>query len=257
MSGGTLMLHKGGVPVTEAELASYEAPDATPTYHAISHHDFLHRVREHLPMFGLEETRSRFAVRGGGKKFYGILDLKSSVVSDDVGLVLGMKSSYDRSSSYYLPAGTRVFICDNEAFSGDIMVKRRHSTNSWKDMDYIIYDTLRQLTEMFFQKTIFFDSLKNIHLTKQESDHILMEGMRAKAIAPRFLPTVELIYRDGKIPVHQLSNQTFDSAFEKNTAWRLMNAFTQFYKGREPWQIMDESTRLSRVFANHFADWRA
>src|ERR1041384_4160845 len=63
----------------------------------------------------------------------------------DLASVLGVRNSYDRSLAVGLTLGSRVFCCDNLAFSGEVTMHRKHTLNVFRDLPDLIYRMLSQV----------------------------------------------------------------------------------------------------------------
>src|SRR5687768_4363900 len=115
-----LMLHRNGWTATPADLASVPVPDPTESYHPVPYGRFVEEVELHLPRFGLKIQSSAFALAREGGQMFGVLTCTNGHGPGDYALAIGVRNSYDRSLSVGLVAGTRVFCCDNLAFSGEV-----------------------------------------------------------------------------------------------------------------------------------------
>src|ERR1043166_8340719 len=111
MAGGQLMLHRGAVEVTREELNTYEAPPPTATWFPIAHRVVLDTVLGTLGEAGFQVTRQSLAIAKDGHRFFGTLDL-STTLADGVALSVGVRSSTDKSFPLGWACGSRVFVCD-------------------------------------------------------------------------------------------------------------------------------------------------
>jgi len=65
-------------------------------------------------------------VSHGGARFFGTLDLTTSV-SEGVTLAVGIRNSNDQSFPIGFCCGQRVFVCDNLAFTSEIIVSKKYT----------------------------------------------------------------------------------------------------------------------------------
>jgi hypothetical protein len=72
---------------------------------------------------GYAVDRSSLALSRDDARFFGTLTLHTPL-SDGVGLAVGLRSSLDKSISLQWCCGSRVFVCDNLAFSAETVVAR-------------------------------------------------------------------------------------------------------------------------------------
>jgi hypothetical protein len=139
-----LVLHRGGWEATKADLASVPVPDPTESYHPVPYGRFVEEVELHVPRFGLTIQSAQYALTRG--QMFGVLTCTNGHNARDYALAIGLRNSYDRSLSVGLVAGTRVFCCDNLAFSGEVQMHRKHTANVFRDLPDLIYRMLSQLT---------------------------------------------------------------------------------------------------------------
>jgi hypothetical protein len=69
---------------------------------------------------------------------FGVLTCTNGIAHKDYGLAIGLRTSYDRSLSVRMIAGTHVLCCDNLAFSGEVSMQRKHTANVFRDLPDLI-----------------------------------------------------------------------------------------------------------------------
>ena len=95
MVASTLVNHCGARQVNAAELATIEPPTPTRTWYPLAHRSVLDSVCATLEGANFTIVRSRLSVSYGGARFFGTLDLATSI-SDGVSLCVGVRNSNDR-----------------------------------------------------------------------------------------------------------------------------------------------------------------
>lgn len=103
----TLMLHRGGWDATPAHLASVPVPDSTDSYVPVPYGRLVEELKLHIPRFGLTVEDERYALARDGNQLFGVLTCRNGHTAD-WGLAIGLRSSYDRSLSVQLVAGSRL-----------------------------------------------------------------------------------------------------------------------------------------------------
>lgn len=106
-----LLLHRGGWEATKADLASVPVPEETDSYVPVPYGRFVEEVELHVPRFGLTIIDAKYALARDGMQMFGVLTCANGHEHPDYALALGLRSSYDRSLSIGLVAGSRVFCC--------------------------------------------------------------------------------------------------------------------------------------------------
>ncbi len=96
---------------------------------------------EAMTSFGFTVQREQLTVTKEGKRFFGTLDLVSTL-ADGVTLSVGIRNSVDKSFPIGFCAGSRVLVCDNLAFHGELLVTRKHTkhgaTRFGLDIDHAV-----------------------------------------------------------------------------------------------------------------------
>jgi hypothetical protein len=232
-----LMLHLGGWSANPADLASVPVPDATESYHPVPYGRFIEEVELHLPRFGLKIQSSAFALAREGAQMFGVLTCTNGHSAEDYALAIGVRNSYDRSLSVGLVAGTRVFCCDNLAFSGEVKMSRKHTVHVFRDLPDLIYRMLSQVSSMRERIDGEVAAMKLHELPPTQAHHLMVEAIRANVLPASRLPKVMEAWEEPKY-----------EEFAPRTAWSLFNAFTEVQKGVCPRAQMEGSLRLSSLF---------
>ena len=233
----TLMLHAGGWTASKADLAAVPVPDPTDSYHPVPYGRFVEEVELHLPRFGLKVQSEAFGLARAGGQMFGVLTCTNGHVDQDYGLAVGLRNSYDRSLSVGLVAGTRVFCCDNLAFSGEAKVSRKHTANVFRDLPDLIYRMLSDVATMKARTDEDIADMKTLEIEPQRADHLMVEAIRRNALPASRLPKVIEAWES---PKHV--------EFRPRTAWSLFNAFTEVQKDQSARVQMEGSLRLSSLF---------
>lgn len=233
----SLMLHRGGWEASMADLASAPVPEPTESYHPVPYDRFVEEVKLHVPRFSLSVESEAYALARHGAQMFGVLTCTNGDGPKDHGLAIGIRNSYDRTLSVGLVAGTRVFCCDNLAFSGEVRMQRKHTLHVFRDLPDLIYRMLSQVSSMKSRIEAEIAAMKALELRPADAHHLMIEAVRGRVLPAAWLPKV---IHEWDEPKHQ--------EFRGRTAWSLMNAFTEIAKHRSPRQQMEESLRLSSLF---------
>jgi hypothetical protein len=140
------MLHRGGWTATLADLAAVAVPEPSESYVPVPYPRLIEEIKQHVPRFGLEVVREEYAPAREGRQMFGVLTCLNGRPDQDYSLALGVRSSLDRSVAIGLTAGSRLWICDNLAFSGEVTVHRKHTVHVFRDLPDLIYRMLSQVS---------------------------------------------------------------------------------------------------------------
>lgn len=214
----TLMLHAGAEPVGYAALKALLVPQATDTHVPIPHHSVVDMVKYSLGFFGHEIVGEDYGVTPDGARFFGVLSLKSEY--GDYTDTVGLRNSHDKRFPIGISFGSRVFVCDNLAFAGDHVIKRKHTANAKRDLPGLVAEVVEPLRDQRVQQARMFDAYRAAPLDEIEVDHIIMQLYRAGVINLTRIADVLAAYEN---PPHDWGDPTI---------WRLFNATTYALAGK-------------------------
>jgi hypothetical protein len=233
----TLTVHRGGWEATKSDLASVPVPEPTASYHPVPYGRFIEEVELHVPRFGLTVQSSQFALAREGGQMFGVLTCCNGTPDRDYALAIGVRNSYDRSLAVGLTLGSRVFCCDNLAFSGEVTMHRKHTVNVFRDLPDLIYRMLSQVSSMRQRTDDEIAAMKVRELPPAHAHHLMVEAVKGNVVAASRLPKVIEAWEE---PRHD--------EFRPRTAWSLFNAFTEVQKVTGPRAQMEGSLRLASLF---------
>src|SRR5207302_7986255 len=124
---GKLVAHSGAEYIDREGLKALETPPATDTWTPIPHYELVTALDGQLKARNITIVKEQFAVQKA--KLFGVLDTDYQV-TEEGGAAIGIRTSNDKSLALQLAIGYRVFICDNMAFSGDLIALRRKHTGN-------------------------------------------------------------------------------------------------------------------------------
>ena len=217
----TLVLHCGAEGATLEEIAAIPTPDETKSYKPLPHYDLAFNTmrigEEMLSVRGFKVDKAEFGLGKDGARMFGVVSFTNGV--DGMGLAVGFRNSYDRSMSAGFAIGGRVFICDNLAMAGELVVMRRHTGG-------IIEELRDKLVLTFHKAHRTWDSLvedrrrmQALELTDDRAHEIMGSAFGRGLIEPRQFTRVS---REWRKPRHE--------EFEPRCMWSLYNSFTEVYK---------------------------
>lgn len=231
-----LMLHTGAEPVEYEKLRELPVPLATDTHVPIPHHSVVDMVKYSLGFFGHEIVGEDYGVTPDGARFFGVLSLRSEY--GDYTDTVGLRNSHDKRFPIGISFGSRVFVCDNLAFNGDHVIKRKHTANAKRDLPGLVAQVVEPLRDQRLHQAAMFDRYRRKPLTQMEVDHIIMTLWRRGIVLKTKIEDVWNAYE----------NPPCDWGDE--TAWRLFNATT--YTLRNVTEDPSITARLHNVIDAQF-----
>lgn len=102
----------------------------------IPHFSVVDLVSHALGYYDHQVTEPHFGITPDGARFFGVLCPKSEYTgyTDTVGL----RNSHEKRFPVGMSFGSKVFVCDNLAFVGDHVIKRKHTANLKRDLPGLI-----------------------------------------------------------------------------------------------------------------------
>lgn len=220
MVSSTLVNHCGARQVNAAELESIQPPAPTKTWYPLSHRAVLDSVCSTLDGAGFAIVRSRLSVSHGGARFFGTLDLATSI-SDGVSLAVGIRNSNDQSFPIGFCCGQRVFVCDNLAFTSEIIVSKKHTRFGQERYLEGLARAVASLGEYKRSAADWIARMQQHALTEEAANSLLLQAYERHIVGLRLLPRVINEWR-----------QPSREEYRPRTAYSLFNCFTDVL-GRE------------------------
>ncbi len=214
----TLCLHTGGEEIDLAGLRDLETPNATKSHVPIPHIDVVDMVKYALGFHGHEIVDEAHAITPGGDRYFGLLSLSSAY--GDYTDTVGLRNSHDKTFPIGLSFGSRVFVCDNLAFLGDTVIRRKHTVNAKRDLPGLVAGVVEPLRGVRLEQNRVIELYRQTPVDDMLADHAIMQ-----------------LYRRGIITVQRIAQVARNWADEDlgwgdKTAWRLFNATTLALNGR-------------------------
>lgn len=247
MSTSTLSAHSPKFEsklVVASELQALPEPVALGLRHKpVPHARLVDAISEEIDRRGWRIVRSQFALGAKGAALFGVLDMQpmsetsaALVKANGRGLSFGFRSSTNESLAIKAVAGSRVFVCDNLALSGDMIAIQRKSTTGLDLKDAI---------------TIGFDKF----LTHAAALDVSIERMAQRGISDMVAKALIFdVFYQGILPARLFDDvgryyfkaETAD--VEPRTLWGLHNAFTRAARDLTPVRLFGASVGIGRAF---------
>ncbi|MGE0533444.1 MAG: DUF932 domain-containing protein [Pirellulales bacterium] len=240
MTSGKLMLHRGARLVEREELDRVAAPPPTDTWFPLKHSAVLAAVSETLAGAGFGIERTELALSRGDTRFFGTLTLGNRV-TDDCSLTVGIRNSIDKSFPIGFAVGERVFVCDNLAFSSEIVIARKHTRFGESRFQEAVAQAVLALPDYQAQAADRIQRLQSWELSDDQADALLLRCFERGLVSVRLLPQCIRAWRQPEY-----------GAFVPRTGWSLLNSVTGVLKERQqsnPQAAAAQTIALQRLIA--------
>lgn len=235
-----MMLHSGGHRVDLTKVLEVKTPAATDTWDPMSHGDVIDLIHREIPNYGMEVINWEHALRNNGKQYFGIVSVRDTQNRDlevsGTGLQIGIRNSINKTLAAALVAGSKVFVCDNLAFSGEVALSRKHTAGIRSDIHSKIGNAFQKLLGLFGKQKQQIELFKTMEISDMEKDRLITLVMRNKVLPPSRFERLEKQFKS--------DDPTACGGIKEPTMWRFMNGVTQVLKNDHPDAIVDRTGRL-------------
>jgi len=230
----SLIAHRGTRLVQPLELAAVETPaPRSATHRCVPHIEVVTEIMEELERRELQVTKETYSLSPDNNRFFGVLDTRDRLMPDGIGIAIGIRNSHDQSLALGIAAGTRVFVCDNLAFTGEVVRYRKHTLKI--SARQVVSGAVDQVLEATHREVEWYERLRARVLGEHEAKTTMIDALQGQGCTAQQLQQVVRSY--------------FDGIEKQRTAWSLYNAFTDLYRDQHPAITLNRSRRLNSVFA--------
>src|SRR5947209_2265478 len=141
----SLVIHRGAEAVSYDDLRALTAPEGTDTHLPVPHHEIVELTRYTLGFYGHEIAEEHHAVTSDGSRYFGVLSLRSPY--GDYTDTVGLRNSHDKTFPIGIAFGSRVFVCDNLAFIGDHVIRRKHTSKAKRELPGLVTEIVAPLQQ--------------------------------------------------------------------------------------------------------------
>lgn len=216
----SLITHCGGGQVDRQELARIEPPDSTETWFPLKHSTVLDTVESSLSQAGFGIADMRLATAQDGLEFFATIQL-NTLLGDSEALTVGVRNSNNKRFPLGFCVGRRTFVCDNLAFSSDIVISKKHTRFGEERYTEGIHHAVAQLGQYQEVETRRIEALQATPVTPVEADALILRAAEKGVIGWRQAPKVLEEWRNPQFEEHTDDNR-----------YCLLQAFTAVLRNR-------------------------
>ncbi|MCB1085491.1 MAG: DUF932 domain-containing protein [Verrucomicrobiae bacterium] len=233
-----MLLHCGAELVDRRTVYHVPTPPGTDTWYPLAHAGLIHEVETQLQSAGFRLTGEHHALSHEGARYFGLFGVDVPGRQErDYGWVVGIRNSHDKTYPAGLVAGSRVFVCDNLAFGGEVRISRKHTRFAQRDLRHLTSRAVGQLGERFLRIDERIARYRDRRITQAQAHDLVIKATDCGAILPSQIPDV---LREWRTPTHE--------AFQPRNAWSLFNAATEVMKGGNPNTVVHRTQALHGLF---------
>jgi hypothetical protein len=228
-----ILMHRGGELVTRDQLDLIAMPKPTESYVPVSHYHltdkFLTISQDILRDYIL--IGENYGIARQGNQMFAVLKFKGE--KSDLGLSIAFRNSYDRSMAIGLAIGASVFVCDNLALTGEIVVMKKHTKNVWTELEETAIATIYKGQKNYEQIICDAEAFKALPMENLEAFQFMGVLFGNNIVSPRQLTVLK---SEWLRPSHE--------DFQPRNMWSFYNACTESLKSSPPVSVMEKHVRL-------------
>jgi len=234
--------------VSEKEIKAIESPDWTPTWHPVSHGDVIDTLEQSVKEIGLEVVHKQYSVNKKGSRMFGAWEM--SVGNGQMSYMLGIRNATDKTMGLGITGGTKVFVCDNLAFSGDYVRFRKHTGG-------LDHEELREMagaacegavTEME-RMFLWHQGLQQIYVPPADLKVLSYDAMERGVVAPSKFSKLRDAFEEERKIRH---GSSLDCA---TSLYTFHGACTRVLRGMSLFEQADRNAELEKL-CNNYIDSR-
>ena len=228
--------------VSRFELATVPAPRPTATWFPVPHGEVAETTIQTLQNAGYHVKSERWTLSKNDQRVFGVVDLNIPLARWDspgkgVSISLGIRSSFDKRLPLGIVAGSRVFVCSNLAFAGEISYKRKHTRHGLEDFRNQVESAIERLPAYQAMESQRFESWMNFELTAEQADALTLAMFESGTLGLRqFKPIME-----------ELRKPSYDDFSGKLTVWSLFNRITTALRQRASQRAIEHAAETSQL----------
>jgi len=225
--------------VTQIELRQVPLPAKTASYTPVPHGVLIDRVLEEANKKGFNLLRDNWNIAKRGEIMSGKLVFAGEEPGMD--MQIGLTNSYDKSKSAVIAMGAEVFICLNGVVSAEYSMRRKHTTNVWKDLTYMIEEGTAILYDEYYKIIKAKNRFNEIDLNKRAQAELLGRlFVEEEIVTPIMANIVKKEIQESKL-------------FPEDNLWSFYNHVTHALKKSHPLEYIDRHIKLHSFVEHSFS----
>lgn len=216
-----LTLHMGGKEVGRHEVDLVPTPSPVDGWYPIPHGLLIETVLDNLQSGGMVVKTMQHALNRNGQHYFGLLELVNG--DGEFSTIVGLRNTHDRTWAAGLVVGSRVFVCDNLAFSGEIKIGRKHTRYIERDLPQLAAAAVGKLGLMKMSQEKRIDAYKDYTFEPAQANTFLLNTVRQRVLCGSAVAKALDLWDH---PEKQLYEG------DEPSGWRMFNAITETLKGR-------------------------
>ena len=184
----SLVAHSDTKRVPEAMVMEVAPPEWTETWHPVSHRDVVLSLGKAVEQVGLQVLHKEYSLNRVGTRMFASWAVEKTgggMHNTKVGFEIGIRNAMDKSMAIGVCAGTRVFVCDNLAFSSEYVAFRKHTGGlTVAELDFLSNRAVLSVAGNMQKEIHFLKSLKWVTVGVLQFKEMVFDLLSAGIVPP-------------------------------------------------------------------------
>lgn len=239
----SLLAHKDTTRCDEITVRNVPAVVGTETWKPIHHGLLIDHLQHAVLDAGMSIEKREYSLSNDGGKMFGLWQIGK--VDATMAHMVGIRNSMNKTMAIGLAAGDKVFVCDNLAFSGELVTFRRHTKNSLDELQDLCNQAIIQIASKLRAFAEWHKKLKTYTLRRVQAELLTFKAMETGAINPsQFKKFNELFFNTGA------------KYGERKDLWSWHEAVTELHRERNLFDNFDRNKKLNDLCNEYIARYR-
>lgn len=235
MAESTLCVDRKARRVSRVDLALVPTPEPEGRWKPLPHVGALDMALSHVGDAGFQVQNESIALSNDNMQVFATYDLATEIV-DGVGLTMGVRSSLDKSLSFGVYLGERVFLCTNLCWTADVFMSRKHTTRIVEDVNQRLPEVMSGIPQYATVAAERVQRLQHQVLDPEQASHIMLRAAERGVIGWSML---KKLTEEWQNPAHE--------EFRVRSKWAMLNALTEVSKTRQA-ERPNDAARMTMAF---------
>lgn len=221
-----------------SDLGRIRLPMETQSYKPVPHLTFIESILEEADKKNFSLMRESYDLARDGNIMVGRLIFEGE--EDGMGMQVGALNSYDKSKAAVIALGNQIFLCMNGMVSADYQLRRKHTTNIWRDLTELINLGVENLHTEYRNNAMIKNRYSEMDINKRNQAELLGRlFVEEEILTPTMANTVRREINDSKL-------------FPDDNVWSFYNHVTQALKQSHPSEYIDRHVEFHGFMNSNF-----
>ncbi len=219
------------------EVLSVPVPDHTDSYIPVSNKHLIDSVKDQLSSNGLSVSNEQYELSKNGLQMFGSMSIAANSTDNVMVKEFGFRNSYDKSLPVGFVSGSRVLVCSNLMFRGDIILMRKHTLNVYGDFERLLSQAVSGIDTQFSSIQYEYEKMNSIPVSDTEAAHL----------------TGEMYFKNKIKDTHvSIIRKEWNDTYKNKTAWDFCQCTTEALKKHSVRNGMNMITQSYNYLIHHF-----